>query len=232
MKQFFALTLSLATVFSAAAMAATTERVRGTVTAVSADSVTVHTAEKDVTIGLTSNTKYLKVVKSSLNNLDKDSFIGTATKEVGGKMVALEVVIFPPAMKGTGEGHYGWDRIRDTTLSGSSGATSSMMTNGTVAAVQSNGATANSTMTNGTVSAADGKGGSKQITVAYKDPKDGKAGEQVIMVPPTAPIVAFEPNTMADVAKGKAVFVIASSDGGKLTANAVAVGTEGAPPPM
>jgi hypothetical protein len=28
------------------------------------------------------------------------------------------VVIFPPSLKGTGEGHYAWDRIPDTTLSG------------------------------------------------------------------------------------------------------------------
>jgi len=27
-------------------------------------------------------------------------------------------VIFPPSLKGTGEGHYAWDRIPDTTLSG------------------------------------------------------------------------------------------------------------------
>ena len=226
MKRLLVLTLSAATALSTAALAATPERVRGTVTAVTSDSVTVHTADKDVAIALTSNTHYLKVVKSSLTNLDKDSFIGTATKEVGGKLIALEVVIFPAAMKGTGEGHYGWDRIPDTTLAGSSGATSSTMTNGTVAAVQANGATANSTMTNGTVAATDAKGGAKQITVTYK------GGEQTILVPPTAPIVGFEPNTMSDVTVGKVVFIGASNDDGKLTANAVAVGTPGTPPPM
>ena len=226
MKSLFGLTLGITAVAAMGAHAASPERVRGTVSAVTAESVTVHTADKDVAIGLTSNTHYLKVVKSSLNMVDKDSFIGTATKEVGGKLVALEVVIFPPAMKGTGEGHYGWDRISDTTLSGGKAATSSMMTNGTISAVQSNGATSNSTMTNGTVSATDAKGGSKVITVDYK------GGKQTILVPPTAPIVAFEPNTMADVTMGKVVFVVANNDDGKLTANAVAVGTEGAPPPM
>jgi hypothetical protein len=226
MKRLFSTTIAAATLLSAAAMAATPERVRGTVTAVTPDSVTVHTPAKDVTVGLTSNTHYLKVVKSSLTNVDKDSYIGTATKEVGGKLIALEVVIFPPAMKGTGEGHYGWDRIPDTTLAGSSGTTSSSMTNGTVSAVQANGATANSTMTNGTVSSASSKAGAKQITVSYK------GGDQTILVPPTAPIVSFEPNTMADLVKGKVVFVSASNDDGKLTANAVAIGTEGAAPPM
>lgn len=222
MKHLFGLTLGLTTALSAAAMAAP-ERVRGTVTEVSPTSVTLHTADKDVAIALTEKTAYLKVVKSSLDKVDKDSFIGTATKEVGGKLIALEVVIFPPAMKGTGEGHYGWDRIRDTTQSGGA-ATTSMMTNGTVTAVQPG--TANTTMTNGTVSSSDAKGGARQIMVDYK------GGQQSILVPPTAPIVAFEPDTMADLAKGKVVFVIANDDGGKLTAGAVAIGTDGAPPPM
>ena len=49
--------------------------------------------------------------------IEKGSFIGTATKDVGGTQVALEVVVFPPSMRGTGEGHYAWDKIPDTTLS-------------------------------------------------------------------------------------------------------------------
>src|ERR1700744_724863 len=69
MKRLFGLTIVAVTALSAAAMAATPERVRGTVASVTADSVTIHTADKDVTVGLTSNTRYLKVVKSSLNNL-------------------------------------------------------------------------------------------------------------------------------------------------------------------
>jgi hypothetical protein len=81
-------------------------------------------------------------------------------------------------------------------------------------------------MTNGTVSSVGGKSGAKQITVRYK------GGAQSILVPPTAPIVTFEPNTISDLIKGKVVFVNASNDDGKLTANSVAVGTRGAPPPM
>jgi len=226
MTRLFGLTIAASVALSAAALGAMPERVRGTITAVTADSVIIHTADKDVTIGLTPGTHYLKVVKSSLGDVDKDSYIGTATKEVGGKLIALEVVVFPPAMKGAGEGHYGWDRIPDTTLSGGGGTTSSSMTNGTISAVNANGATANSTMTNGTISASNAKGAAKQITVSYK------GGDQTILVPPTAPIVTFEPSTMAALVKGKAVFVNASNDSGKLTANAVAVGTDGVPPPM
>ena len=35
-------------------------------------------------------------------------------------------------------------------------------------------------------------------------------------MPPTAPIVTFEPNTISDLIKGKVVFVNASNDDGKL----------------
>ena len=52
------------------------------------------------------------------------------------------------------------------------------------------------------------------------------------MVPPTAPIVTFKPATVADVTQGAAVFVVATKDGDKVTANFVAVGTAGVKPPM
>jgi len=122
---------------SSAALAATgrPERVRGTIASATADSVTVDTyADKPVTVTLTGNTSYLKVEKTNLNKVEKGSYIGTATKDVGGTQVALEVVIFPPSMRGAAEGHYAWDKIRDTTLSGGA-QTSSSMTNGNVSAV-------------------------------------------------------------------------------------------------
>ena len=116
-------------VSTAALAAPSPERVRGTVKAISGDSLTVHTtAGPDVSIALAGGTHYLEVAKSSLAHVDPGSYIGTATKSIGDKLVALEVVVFPPSMKGTGEGHYAWDRIPDTTLSGST-TTASMMTN-------------------------------------------------------------------------------------------------------
>ena len=85
-------------------------------------------------------------------------------------------------MKGTGEGHYDWDRIPDTTLSAGD-TTASTMTNGTVstAAPAGDDKMVNSTMTNGTVSNAGEAGGAKQITVNYK------GGKQIILVPPLHP---------------------------------------------
>ncbi len=229
MNRLFGIALLAGTAVSVAAHAAPEHaRIRGTITAMAADTLTVKMADGTSTsITIDGNTHYLKVAKSSLDKVDKDAYIGTATKSVGDQLVALEVVVFPAAMKGAGEGHYGWDKLPDTTLSGGA-STSSTMTNGTVAAASpaGSGAAVNSTMTNGTVAAAASQGGAEKLTVTYK------GGEQTILVPPTAPIVTFAPGARTDLATGAAVFVNATVDGGKTTANSVAVGADGVKPPM
>jgi hypothetical protein len=212
--------------FAALAATGTAEHVRGAIASATANSVTVDTyANKPVTIALTGNTKYLKVEKSSLNKVEKGSFIGTATKDVGGMQVALEVVIFPPSMRGTGEGHYAWDKIPDTTLSGGAVASSSM-TNGSVSAVSTSVPKVNSTMTNGDVAASQSQGGVTDLVVTYK------GGQQDVLVPPTAPIVTYRPGTEALVAKGSDVFVKATETGSGLVADTVAIGVDGVKPPM
>jgi hypothetical protein len=213
---------------SSAALAATgtPERVRGTITSATADSVTIDTyAHKPVTIALTGNTKYLKVEKSTLNKVEKGSFIGTATKDVGGTQVALEIVIFPPAMRGTGEGHYAWDTLPDTTHSGRA-RTKSSMTNGNVSAVSTSMPKVKSKMTNGNVAASKSKGGVMHLVVTYK------GGQQDVVVPATAPIVTFAPGTKALVVKGGNVFIKATKTDSGLVADAVAVGVDGVKPPM
>jgi hypothetical protein len=225
-KQLLVLTLAASAALVSLQAHADPERVRGTVSAISAGSLTVHTtAGQDLTLALDPTTKYVEVAPSSLDKVDSGSYIGTAAKSVGGKLIALEVVVFPPAMKGTGDGHYGWDKIPDTTLNGTS-ATSSSMTNGSVTAVQASGQSVNSSMTNGSVTTASASGGAKQLTVTDKD------GQQSILVPPTAPVVTLQKGAMSDITVGKVVFIRATSANGKVTANMVAVGINGINPPM
>ena len=223
------LMLAATAAFAIPAMAATqSERIRGTIESVDQNNVTAQTSQGDkVTVTLTDATKYVTVVKSSLSNVEKGSFIGTATKGSGNFLVALEVVIFPPSMRGTGEGHYGWDTLPDTTMAGGSGVASSM-TNGTVTAASSGGlgAKVNTTMTNGNVQSASEQGGAKRITVTYN------GGQQTILVPPTAPIVAFQPAERSAVTMGAHVFIRASEGGDHPTADLVAVGKDGLTPPM
>lgn len=181
---------------------------------------------KPVKVMLSGDTVYLHVVKSSLAKVDEGSFIGTATKRAGDSLVALEVVIFPESMRGTGEGHYAWDKLPDPSQSGAT-AVSSSMTNGNVAVAASGGEKrVQSTMTNANVASASSQSGGKEITVTYQ------GGQKTIVVPPTVPIVAFQPADKSALKQGAEVFIIASNDNGKLTAAMVAAGKNGVTPPM
>jgi hypothetical protein len=196
------------------------EHVRGTVKSISDTTLVVHTTSgTDETLDLTAKTGYLTVAKSNLDHIDPGGYIGVATKSIGDKFVALGVLLFPPAMKGALEGHFDWDPIADTTLSGG-GTTASAMTNGTVTAARpaAGAGTVTSTMTNGTVSSAGASGDAKQIAVTYKGEK------QIVLVPPTAPVVTVVPGGKSDVTVGKVVFINAVRQDGQLSAAAIFVG--------
>jgi hypothetical protein len=203
------------------------EHVRGKIVSVAPDTLVVRTASgNQVSLALNGETHYLRVVPSSLDQIEPNSYIGTATKDIGSAQVALEVMIFPAAMRGINPGHFPYDRLPDTTLSGGA-TTSSMMTNGSVAAVGvAPGASVNTSMTNGTVSASASQNSVKQLTVTYN------GGQQLIVVPPTAPIVNLLPSAASDLSKGAYVFVDAAKDGHSLTAGLVAAGAGGLKPPF
>ena len=98
-------------------------RVRGTVVSLEGSKLVVHAKDgKDVPVTLKDNYAVLGVVKSSMEEIKENTFIGTATAaQPDGSLRALEVVVFPENLRGFGEGHYPWDL-----------GTSSMMTNATV----------------------------------------------------------------------------------------------------
>jgi len=78
---------------------ATPQRLRGTVESVSSNALTIKSTDgKDIDVMLDARTKYAALTKASLDDVKKDTYIGTATKGTGN--VALEVVIFPPSMSG------------------------------------------------------------------------------------------------------------------------------------
>lgn len=215
---------SLLTLTSAAFAAPTLERVRGTIESAEAGTLSIRTADgKTQTVALADDTKFVNVVKSSLDQIKDGVFIGTATKENTQPPQAIEVVLFPDSMRGTGEGHYAWDAIQDQS---GGGAVKSSMTNGTVKSA-SGGAMVKSSMTNGTVRKSEGSGGEKTLTVTYDNDQS-----QTIVVPPKAPIVAFDPADKSILKPGGQVFVVAAQDGGKLNGKLVAVGKDGVTPPM
>jgi hypothetical protein len=222
----YAVTASL---YCAAVSAAPVDaHVRGTIESVTPESLTVRISSgARVSVALNDGTHYLQVVRSSLDRIEPGSYIGTATKDVGSNLIALEVMIFPAAMKGLNAGHFPYDRLPDTTLAGGTTTTTSMMTNGNVAAVTAPpGANVDTTMTNGNVSASGSQNGVKHLTVTYR------GGQQTILVPPTAPIVNLLPGTIADLSTGTYVFVDAARNGNSLTAGLVAAGVGGLKPPF
>ncbi|WP_232629986.1 metal ABC transporter permease [Methylobacterium sp. Leaf118] len=206
------------------------QRVRGTVEASDAGTVTIKTTDgKTETVALDGAT-FAWVVKSSLDQIKDGVFIGTATKG-DNPPTALEVVLFPESMRGTAEGHYAWDAIPDQT--GGGAVVKSSMTNGTVkaGAPAAGGAPkVKSAMTNATVTgntASGGAPGERTLTVTYD-----KDGSKTIVVPPKAPIVAFEKADPSVLTPGGKVFVVAAKVGGTLAAKLVAVGKDGLTPPM
>jgi hypothetical protein len=214
--------LSLATVATAAPL-----RIRGTVVAISSNTLTVHTANGDVLASLNGDAAFVSVVPSDLSHVETGSYVGVASKNAGDKLIALSVIVFPPEMKGASEGHAAYDVLPDTTLSGGA-RTASSMTNANVKAIitPQSAPGVNSTMTNGSVTTATASGDVRLLTVTYN------GGEQNILIPPTAPIVAFVPGAASIVTPGAAVFVNADETDGKTTAYLVAVGSHGLTPPF
>jgi hypothetical protein len=228
MKRFLGLTLAAAaslalpTVVSAEPL-----RIRGTIVATSSDSLTMHTANGDVTASLNASTAFVSVVPGNLDHVGPGSYLGVASKAGGDKRIALSVIVFPPEMKGAAEGNAAYDPLPDTTLSGGP-RTASNMTNANVKAISpgENAPRVNSTMTNASVATATAKGDVTYVTLTYK------GGEQNILIPPTAPVVAFVPGAASIAKPGAPVFVLSDDANGKITAGLVAVGSNGLTPPF
>jgi hypothetical protein len=120
----FALVISL----PAVAQTPVPVRIRGAIEAVDANAMLVKSREgATFKIALADNLGVNAVVPIALSAIDPGKFIGAAAMKMpDGTMRALEVLVFPEAMRGAGEGHYPWDLQPEST-----------MTNATVAAVVS-----------------------------------------------------------------------------------------------
>jgi hypothetical protein len=182
-----------------------TLRLRATIEKVDATSLTVKERSGEViTLVRPAAMDVSEVYPLALADIKPGSYIGTAAMpQADGSQLALEVVVFPEAARGTGEGHRPWDLQPEST-----------MTNATVAAL--------------TASPSSVPGGQK-LTLRYKDGektvivppgvpvvsfKPGKADENVLLVP------------------GAKVMITAQEQAGKPTALRVIVGRNGFAPPM
>jgi hypothetical protein len=100
------------------AAAQTPMRIRGTIESVSEQALTIKSREgQSVTVALAPTLTVVAVSKASLADIKSGSFIGTAAlAQSDGTFKAQEVLVFPEAMRGTGEGHYPWDLSPGSTM--------------------------------------------------------------------------------------------------------------------
>ena len=94
-----------------AAQAAEQVRVRGTVESLDGSTLSVKTREgTDAKITLKDGWQVSSVAKASVEDIKAGDYVGIASlPTTSGGDGALEVLIFPAAMKGTGEGSFAWD---------------------------------------------------------------------------------------------------------------------------
>jgi len=91
-------------------------RIRGTVERLDGQSLTVKTQEGMTTVALAPDYSVGAVVKAAVADIKKGSFIGVGARRTEGGMTAVQVFIFPEAMRGTGEGHRPWAVLPDSTM--------------------------------------------------------------------------------------------------------------------
>jgi hypothetical protein len=220
---FFCTAVLLQACGKSSAVSTSPDHIRGTVQSLDGQILTVATSTGSVRVQLAQPTRVATVVRSDREHITDGSFLGiTSVTQPDGSERAVEVHVFPEAMRGTGEGSHRWD------LPGADGG-GSKMTNGTAAASKmTNGTVSSSKMTNGTVTAQEGE---SSLTLRYQDGTSG--GSQTITLPPGILVVAIEPGQSGDLQPGAHVFVVAhrNSDG-MLTADRVLAGKDGVVPPM
>jgi hypothetical protein len=102
----------------ATALAQDTVRVRWTIERLDGSTYLVKARDgAELKVALADNPQIAGVVKASLSDIKQGSFVGvTAMPRADGSQSALEVHIFPEAMRGTGEGHYPWDLQPQSTM--------------------------------------------------------------------------------------------------------------------
>jgi len=173
--RLLAIVLGTISAFAAAAgaQAADTVRVRGTVVGLAGSTLTVKDhAGKTSAIALAQGWKISGVASASAGDIKQGDFLGVVSvpKTEGGSG-ALEVVIFPAALNGAGEGDRAWDLQPN-----------SRMTNGTVADVtEIEGRTITLTYDNGQKKQVSIPQATPVVTFAPATPADLKPGAAVFV---------------------------------------------------
>src|SRR5215813_11596182 len=111
--------LLLATTTTTFAQQSPTVRVRGTIEGVDGPMLTVKSRDGQTTykVKTADNVAVRGVAKASMSDVKQNSFIGvTGMPQADGSQKAVEIHIFPEALRGTGEGHRPWDLMPNSTM--------------------------------------------------------------------------------------------------------------------
>ncbi|HZE61911.1 MAG TPA: hypothetical protein VE085_15305 [Burkholderiales bacterium] len=113
-------------------------RIRGTLEGVDGNLLTVKARNGElVNVKVPDNVLVVGIAKASIADIHSGKFIGTTTVgERDGALVALEVHIFPEAMRGTGEGHRDWDLRPESKMTNANVGDITNMGDGKVLTVQ------------------------------------------------------------------------------------------------
>jgi hypothetical protein len=152
-------------------------RVRGTIQGI--DGQTLDVKGRDgapIKVKLADDVKVLAVDRKSMDDVKQGVFVGiTAMPQPDGSQKAVEIHIFPEAMRGTGEGHRPWDLMP------------------------------NSTMTNANIETAVASSDGKELVLKYKDGEKKfsvPANVEVVMFAPAA-VADLKPGEKIFVVAGK-----------------------------
>jgi len=108
----------------ASAQQAQTVRLSGTIAKVEGTSMMLKLSSgEDAKLSLAPNAQIVAVVKASMADIKDNTFLGSAAiPQPDGSQKALEVHIFPEAMRGTGEGHRPYAPVPNSTMTNGSAA--------------------------------------------------------------------------------------------------------------
>jgi hypothetical protein len=101
-------------------------RVRGTVESVDGAVLSVKSRDGQTVykVRLADNAAVRGVIKAALTDIKENSFIGvTGMPQSDGSQKAVEIHIFPEALRGTGEGFRPWDLLPNSTMTNATVAT-------------------------------------------------------------------------------------------------------------
>ena len=95
-----------------------TTRIRGEVEKAEGDTLMIKTVDgASAKVALAPNYSVGGVVKATTADIKKGGFVGVGARpQPDGSLLAVQVFIFPEAMRGTGEGHRPWGVLPDSTM--------------------------------------------------------------------------------------------------------------------